>query len=164
MKKKTIFCILLLGSISIFLGWFLATTLKLAWNDWNRFHWSEWPRNLEYNSLFWIEMCMATVEVQILISCIAGCVRLICCPQEHRKAFSIQLWKRRLVILAIAAVLLSAIASWLGSIYYPMYRQQLDWAWEYANRYYPFVIADLFVLGAFVRWMLLGIRLRGNRA
>lgn len=164
MKKKPFFRILLLGGISILLGCFLAATLTLAGSDWNRFRWSEWPRNLEYNSLFWIEMCMAAVEVQILLSCIAGCVRLIRSPQEHREALTIQAWKKRLVILALAAVLLSAIAGWLGSMYYPMYRQQLDWAWKYANRYYLVAIADLFVLGALVRWMLRGIKLRENRA
>lgn len=67
------------------------------------------------------------------------------------------MWFQRFAILTVCVVLLTAIAAWRGSIYTPMLREKLDWAWVFANRYYPFVIADLFAVGAWIRWVKQGI-------
>lgn len=67
------------------------------------------------------------------------------------------MWLKRFAILTFCVVLLTLIALWRRSIYIPLIREQWDWAWVFANRYYPFVIADLFAIGAWIRWAMRGI-------
>lgn len=160
LKTKRFWRLLLLGIFIVLTACFFLTTLELARMDFGRFRPYDWPRNLEYNSLFWIGMCMAAVEVQILFPCATQWVRLLRNQPAVRKEIPREAWCKRFCILTLAVILLSGIAVWRGCIYYPMYREQLDEAWIYANRYYPFVIADLFAIGLSVRCAYQGIKLR----
>lgn len=149
---------MLLGAMIILMLCFFVTTLELAWLDFRRFNRYNWPRNLEYNSLFWIEMCFASVTVQILAACVVRWFRLLSSrPAKHRE-ITRKMWFQRFAILTVCVAVLKLMAAWRRSIYMPMLREKLDWAWVFANRYYPFVIADLFAVGAWIRWMICGIR------
>lgn len=157
-KTKRFWLLLLLGAIIVLVLCFFITTLELAWIDFKRFNRYDWPRNLEYNSLFWIGMCMAAVDVQILVPCVVRWFRLLCSRPEKHKEITPQMWFKRFAILTFCVVLLTLIALWRRSIYIPLIREQWDWAWVFANRYYPFVIADLFAIGAWIRWVISGMK------
>lgn len=158
LKTKRFWKLLLLGAAIALISYFFFSTLEFAWLDFRRFNRYDWPRNLEYNSLFWIDMCFASVIVQILAACVMRWVRLLRNLPAKRKEITRKIWLKRFAILTVCVVLLTLIAAWRGSIYMPLIREQWDWAWVFANRYYPFVIADLFAIGAWVRWIVCGIR------
>lgn len=158
LKTKRFWQLLLLGAMIILILCFFVTTLELAWIDFKRFNRFDWPRNLENNGLFWIDLCMASVEVQILAPCVVRWFRLLCSRPAKRKEITRKIWLKRFAILTVCVAVLTLIAAWRRSIYIPLIQEQWDWAWVFANRYYPFVIADLFAIGAWIRWIICGIR------
>lgn len=147
-KRFTLLLLILLLSSA------LLSTLTLALMNYSRFAPYDWPRNLEYNSMFWIEMGAAAVELQILLPCIARWLRLFANRPIIRKNMG-KAWNKRFAILSLAVLLLTGISIWRRRIYYPAIREQLDDAWIYANRYYPFVIADLFAVCAWIRCLFI---------
>lgn len=157
LKTKRFWLLLLWGTMIAVFSCLFIVTVGLAWGDFTRFSRFDSPRNLEYNSMCWLEMCLASVEVQILVPCIVRWFQLLCSRTTKRMEIIRKKWLKRFAILTICVAVLTLLAAWRGSIYFPLMREQQDWAWMEANRYYPFVIADLFMIGAWIRWVKQGI-------
>lgn len=152
MKIKRQWKQLFMLGLILLLTYILGTVLTLCWSDWHRSQFYDWPRDLEYTSLFWIELCMAVPLAQLWILCVSRCVRLF--RKKPRREIALKnrkAWFAGLSVLLAALTVLNIVNS---RAYIPLYAAQEPWAKGYANIYYFFVIVTEVILGAWI-WLAL---------
>lgn len=158
MKNALFWKRLAVTALTLLLTYILWVCLSLCRSDWRASRFWDWPRNLEYTSLFWIDLCIFVALGQLWFAGVFCCVRLFRGSRSKRRTLPGQTETALLIGISVLLAGLTAVNIVNGRIYFPLYRAQADEAVEYAGNYYIGVICAELAAGAWIRLCLTHIQ------
>lgn len=158
MKNALFWKRLAVTALTLLLTYVLWVCLGLCRSDWRASRLWDWPRNLEYTSLFWIDLCILVALGQLWIAGVFCCVRLFRGGRSTRRSLPGHTERALLIGVSVLLAALTAVNIVNSCIYFSLYRAQADEAAGYAWKYYLGVILAELAAGAWTGLFLTHIK------